>query len=304
MDEPEIHDLKSRAEKGVLYIVATPIGNMQDMTFRGVDILSSVDLIAAEDTRHTAGLLSYFNIRSQLISCHEHNEAQRADQIVEKLKSGASVALVSNAGTPAVSDPGYRIIKEAIAGGIRVIPIPGASAAIAAISASAMPSDMFCFIGFVPKKKGRQDALLKELADRKETLVFYESPRRLVALLQAIARHMGNRHVVVARELTKLHEEFLRGPVTVLIDQLEQRERIRGEVTLLVAGSEDQAGQDMDSLEDDIRKAIQEAGHSTSRLAVSLAKRYNLSKNEIYQEILKVKSQAKTDGDEDEKGEI
>ncbi len=146
-------DSKPRAENGVLYIVATPIGNMGDMTFRAVDILQSVDTVLAEDTRHTAGLLRHFNIRANLVSCHEYNEAVRAGQLVEKLTAGESAALVSNAGTPVVSDPGYRVVTEAIANNIPVVPIPGASAAIAALSASAMPSDRFCFIGFVPKKR-------------------------------------------------------------------------------------------------------------------------------------------------------
>ncbi len=296
-------EAKNRAEKGVLYIVATPIGNLHDMTFRAVDILSTVDVIAAEDTRHTARLLSFFNIRATLVSCHEYNEKQRADQLVNKLASGASVALVSNAGTPSVSDPGYRIVKKAVAAGIRVVPIPGVSAAITAMSASAMPSDMFSFIGFVPKKKGRQDALLRGLAERKETLVFYESPRRLIGLLNRILDHMGDRYAVVARELTKIHEEFLRGPVSRLIEVLEKRMSIKGEVTLLVSGKPDDAADDTALLDEEIRQALLEGRMSPSRLAASLARRYNLSKNDIYQDILTLKSRIETDADEDEKGD-
>lgn len=294
---------KPRAEKGVLYIVATPIGNMGDMTFRAVDILQRVDTVLAEDTRHTAGLLRHFNIRTNLVSCHEHNEAVRAGQLVEKLAAGESAALVSNAGTPAISDPGYRVVTEAIANNIPVVPIPGASAAIAALSASAMPSDRFCFIGFAPKKKGRQETLLKHLEERTETLVFYESPRRLIALLKSIEQHMGDRRAVVARELTKIHEEFLRGRVRDLIDRLEKRNPIKGEVTLLIAGKPDEPAVDPDVLEKEIRHALLEEPQSTARLAARLAKRYNGSKNEIYQEILKVKALLEEEADNDKKGD-
>ncbi|MFO8111780.1 MAG: 16S rRNA (cytidine(1402)-2'-O)-methyltransferase [Desulfosalsimonadaceae bacterium] len=294
-------DGKNRAEKGVLYIVATPIGNLQDMTFRAVDILKSVDVIAAEDTRHTLRLLSFFHIRGTMTPCHEHNENQCADRLVEQLAAGKSVALVSNAGTPSVSDPGYRLVKKAISAGIKVVPLPGASALVTAISASAMPSDMFCFVGFPPRKKSAQDALLQGLSGRKETLVFYESPKRLLSLLLAIERHMGDRYAVMARELTKIHEEFLRGPVSLLIEELEKRASIKGEVTLLVAGKPDEEKVDSNRLEEDIRASMAENQLSPSKLAARLAKRYNVSKNEIYQEILTIKSRGETDGSDDER---
>ncbi len=299
MDDP-----KNRAEKSVLYVVATPIGNLSDMTFRAVDILKSVDVIAAEDTRHTARLLSFFNIRAKLVSCHEHNENQRAEQLIERLASGQSVALVSNAGTPSISDPGYRVIKEAVAAGIKVVPLPGASAVVTAISASAMPTDMFCFVGFLPKKKGSQSSLLGSLSERRETLVFYESPKRLLSLLSAIKNHMGDRYAVIARELTKIHEEFIRGRISELIGQIDDRAVLKGEVTLLVAGRPEEPGEDTETLETEIRKLIQKDNLSTAMLAARLAKRYNLSKSHIYQEVIKVKSRMKNNGDSDEKGDF
>ncbi len=292
----------SIAEKGVLYVVATPIGNLRDMTFRAVDILNSVDLVAAEDTRHTAKLLSFYNIRAKLIACHEHNEAQCAERLAAELNSGKSVALVSDAGTPAISDPGYRIVMEAVSAGIRVVPIPGPSAAIAALSASGMPSDMFCFVGFAPKKKGARDVFLQSLSHRKETLVFYESPRRLLSMLAEIQHHMGDRYVVVARELTKIHEEFLRGPVSEIIGLVEDRVSIKGEVTLLVAGTSDKADVDENRLEEEILQSLSERRLSPSRLAASLAKRYNVSKNDIYQAILAVQSRMDTRGSGSDKG--
>ena len=299
MDDP-----KNSAEKSVLYVVATPIGNLSDMTFRAVDILKSVDVIAAEDTRHTARLLSFFNIRAKLVSCHEHNENQRAEQLINRLVSGQSVALVSNAGTPSVSDPGYRIVKEAVAAGIKVVPLPGASAVVTAISASAMPTDMFCFVGFLPKKKGSQSALLRSLSERRETLVFYESPRRLLPLLSTIKNHMGDRYAVIARELTKIHEEFIRGRISELIGQIEDRAVLKGEVTLLVAGRPETAGEDAETLEAEITKLILKDNLSTAMLAARLAKRYNLSKSDIYQEVIKVKSRMKNNGNGDKKGDF
>lgn len=278
------------AEKGVLYVIATPIGNLRDMTFRAVDILKSVDVVAAEDTRHTAGLLSFFQIRTRLVSCHEHNEAFRADRLVDRLRSGASIALVSNAGTPAVSDPGYRIVSAAVAQGIRVIPLPGACAAVAALSASGLPSDMFFFAGFAPRKQGKRDRLLLDLSGRRETLVFFESPVRLRSFLNAAACHLGDRYAVVARELTKMHEEFIRGRLSEITRQLADRKTIRGEVTVLIAGRTDSPSKDPAALEDDIRKSLLSENLSTSRLAARLADRYNGSKNEMYQEILTVKA--------------
>ncbi len=289
---------------GVLYIVATPIGNLGDITLRALEVLKSVDYIAAEDTRHTSRLLARFQVQqARLISCHEHNEAERADFLIEKLKSGASAALVSNAGTPAVSDPGYRVLAAAIENRIPVVPIPGVSAATTALSAAGMPSDMFCFIGFVPKKTGKRDQLLQELSTRRETLIFYESPNRLVDLLRAVAAQMGDRHAVVCRELTKVHEEFLRGAVSELIDKLVRRGRIKGEVTVLVAGGSRPLEGGSDVLAAEIREQLSLGRMTPSKLASRLAKRYHWSKNEIYQKILEIQSEMAENGHCAEKGE-
>ena len=284
-------DSGCKAEKGVLYIVATPIGHLGDMTFRAVGILKTVDVIAAEDTRTTARLLSHYDISTRLISCHEHNESERARQIVERLAAGQSAALVSDAGTPGLSDPGYRITLAAIREGFRVIPVPGACAAVAALSAAGMPTDRFLFAGFPPKKAGPLRMLLEDLAGRKETLVFYESPHRIVALLGSIQNQMGDRHVVVARELTKLHEEFIRGTAGEVEAALRKKEKIRGEITLLVSGKSDEKTgiPAPEELEAEIIGLLPD-NPSTARLAAILARRYNCSKNDMYQAILSVKS--------------
>ena len=284
-------DSGCNAENGVLYIVATPIGHMGDMTFRAVGILKTVDVIAAEDTRTTARLLSHYDIPTRRISCHEHNESERARQIVERLAAGQSAALVSDAGTPGLSDPGYRVALSAIDKGFRVVPVPGACAAVAALSAAGIPSDRFLFAGFPPKKPGPLQTLLEDLSGRQETLVFYESPHRIVSLLGSIRKQMGDRYVVVARELTKLHEEFIRGSAGEVEAALRQKEKIRGEITLLVSGKPDEKPgvPDPEELEAEILRCLRD-NPSTSRLAAALASRYNCSKNDMYQVILSVKS--------------
>ncbi|MGM0452681.1 MAG: 16S rRNA (cytidine(1402)-2'-O)-methyltransferase [Thermodesulfobacteriota bacterium] len=289
---------------GVLYIVATPIGNLGDITLRALEVLKSVDYIAAEDTRHTSRLLARFQVQqTRLISCHEHNEAERAGFLIEKLKSGASVALVSNAGTPTVSDPGYRVLAAAIENRIPVVPIPGVSAATTALSAAGMPSDRFCFIGFVPRKKNKRDQLLQELSMRRETLIFYESPNRLMDLLRAVFSQMGDRHAVVCRELTKVHEEFLRGPVSELIDMMAPRGRIKGEVTVLVAGGRQPIKAGAEALAAEIREQLSLGRMTPSRLASQLAGDYHMSKNEIYQKILEIQSEMAESGHQAGKGE-
>jgi 16S rRNA (cytidine1402-2'-O)-methyltransferase len=220
-----------------LYVVATPNGNLDDITLRAIRILSTVDLIAAEDTRHTARLLAHHHIRTSMISCHEHNEHQRAPELIAKIQSGSTVALVSDAGTPSVSDPGYRLVHMAIAQGLTVFPIPGVSAGITALCASGLPTDAFVFQGFAPKKKGRRLELLHQLATESRTLVFYESPRRVATLLEEIYAVMGDRRAVMARELTKLHEEFIRGRLSEIMTGLADRPPLKGECTLLVGGA-------------------------------------------------------------------
>ncbi len=207
---------------GTLYVVGTPIGNRDDITLRALNILRQVDLIAAEDTRKTRRFLESHDIKSNLISYHEHNEAERTPKLITKLKKGISIALVSNAGTPTVSDPGYQLITAALADNLNVIPIPGVSAATAALCVAGLPTNSYVFLGFPAKKKAKRRQQLNDLASEPRTLIFYESPRRILTLLGEIQEAMGDRYVVLAREMTKLHEEFLRGQLSEIVIQLKQ----------------------------------------------------------------------------------
>src|SRR5688572_6836744 len=219
---------------GKLYVISTPIGNLEDMTFRAVRHLREVQLVACEDTRQTRKLLTHYGIETATISYHEHNEAARARELVERMVSGQDVAIVSDAGTPLVSDPGYRLVRAAVDAGIVVIPVPGASAILAALASSGLPSDAFRFGGFLPAKSGQRRRLLEELADERATLIFYETPHRIVQALEDIHATLGNRLVAVARELTKVHEELLRGTALELAAILRERATIKGEMTLLI----------------------------------------------------------------------
>jgi 16S rRNA (cytidine1402-2'-O)-methyltransferase len=223
------------SQAGRLYIVATPIGNLEDITLRAIRILREVGLIAAEDTRHTRQLLNAFEIRTPLTSLHEHNEEQKSQSLILKMVDGLSVAYVSDAGTPGLSDPGFRLIRAAIAHDIPVVPIPGVSAVVTALSASGLPMNHFSFQGFLPGKAARRRQHLAALAGEKGTLVFYESPNRLPCTLRDVFDLMGNRDVVICRELTKVYESFIRGPVQTVIETLAGQ-RIKGEVTLLLSG--------------------------------------------------------------------
>jgi 16S rRNA (cytidine1402-2'-O)-methyltransferase len=224
---------------GILYVVATPLGNLEDLTARATRILREVDLIACEDTRHTAGLLQAFGIRTSTTSYFEHNEREKVPMILEALRSGRNVALVTDAGTPAVSDPGYRLVRDARDAGLPVIPVPGPSAVIAALSVSGLPSDRFLFVGFLPSRMSARRASLDELAARRETLVFYESPLRVRAALADMRQALGDRDAFLCREATKVHEEYRRGRLSQLAEHLGRGERVRGEIVLVVAGAED-----------------------------------------------------------------
>ena len=282
-------DRKDKIKKGKLYIVATPIGNKDDITLRAVKVLGEVDLIAAEDTRETGKLLAYHKIKNNLISYHEHNETRRAPELINKLEKGLSIALVSDAGTPSVSDPGYRLINNAIAENIRIIPVPGVSAATAALSASGLATDSFIFIGFAVKKKEKRQKQLKELADENKTIIFYESPRRILSFLDEIVETIGDRHAVLAREMTKRYEEFIRGLLSDISRKLKKRPSIKGELTLLVAGNDSSAPVSMDAVRADIIKCLKGKETRLSDLARMLSKKHNLPKNIIYDEALKIK---------------
>jgi len=282
-------DRKEKIKKGKLYIVATPIGNKDDITLRAIKVLGEVDLIAAEDTRETGKLLAYHKIKNNLISYHEHNETRRALELINKLEKGLSIALVSDAGTPSVSDPGYRLINEAIAENIRIIPVPGVSAATAALSASGLATDSFIFIGFAAKKKEKRKNQLKKLADENKTIIFYESPRRILSFLDEIIETMGDRYAVLAREMTKRYEEFKRGLLSEIREDLKKRPAVKGEITLLVAGNDSSARVSMDAVRADIDKCLKKEEIRLPELARILSKKYNLPKNIIYDEALKIK---------------
>lgn len=276
---------------GTLYVTATPIGNLGDITLRAIAILRTVDMVAAEDTRQTGILLKAHQIDTRLISYHEHNEKQRAGQLIEKMQAGAAVALVSDAGTPTISDPGYRLVCAAVAAGIDVVPLPGVSAATAALSVAGLPTDAFAFIGFTEKKAGKRIKQLTDLADRRETLIFYESPRRLSVLLEDIQHCMGDRQVVVAREMTKKFEEFIRGPVSQVIAELEARSGVKGECTLLVSGKLAADPADVETIKTEIARQLAAGKAGTSEISKQLAREFRISKKEAYALVLEVKTQ-------------
>lgn len=272
----------------MLYIVATPIGNLEDITLRALRVLREVDLIAAEDTRQTRKLLARYDIQTELTSYHEHNERSKAVQLVERLESGESIALVSDAGTPTVSDPGYHLVREAVARGIRVSPIPGASAVTTALSASGLPTGRFAFEGFLPSRRSQRLEALAGHKSERRTLIYYESPHRIAETLKDIHEVLGDRQMAVARELTKIHEEFTRGLVSEVLAQLSSRE-LRGECTLVVAGSSPPGAFDERELEAEIR-SLKESGLKASAIAKALAQIHDVPKREVYRKVLAEKT--------------
>jgi len=272
---------------GALFIVATPIGNLEDITYRAVRVLREVSLIACEDTRHTRTLLEHYGIEKPAISYHDHNETERAPELVSRMIAGETVALVTDAGTPLLSDPGYRLVKAAILNGIPVTPIPGPSAALAALAASGLPTDAFHFAGFLPHKPVQRARVLQSLAGEEATLVFYEAPHRLLESLAAIEETLGARPVVVARELTKIHEEFLRGTAAEIRAGLAARESIKGECTILI-GKAIQPPPDDTPLEEAV-EALVGAGASRMEAIKQVARRRGLPKRAVYDRLLRVK---------------
>jgi 16S rRNA (cytidine1402-2'-O)-methyltransferase len=270
---------------GTLYLVASPIGNLEDITFRAVRILNECDFIACEDTRHTATLLHHYGIHKPLISYHDHNEAGRAAELVVKLRAGSNIALVSDAGMPLVADPGYRLVAAAVAEGISVQPIPGPSALVTALAASGLPTDSFRFEGFLPAKSGQRSSVLEELRNEQTTLVFYEAPHRILDTLADLERILGVRPVVVARELTKMHEEFLRGTARQILDILSARDAVKGEITLLIGKGAKGETMEQTSVEEAVAECMRE-GLSRMDAVKAVAKRRGLSKREVYAQTL------------------
>jgi 16S rRNA (cytidine1402-2'-O)-methyltransferase len=265
---------------GTLYIVATPIGNLEDITLRALRVLKEVDWIACEDTRQTRKLLEHFGIAKPMMSYYEHNEAARAAELVERMMTGASVALVTDAGTPLVSDPGYRLVQAAIAAAIRVVPVPGPSAAVGALSAAGLPTDAFRFCGFLPPKSSQRRKTLEQLKPETGTLIFYETPHRILEALEDVSAVMGPRPVVIARELTKLHEEFLRGTAAELRAELASRPSVKGEITLLI-GKGEAFEADGTPIEEAVRAAEKE-GLPRMEAIKHVARQRGLSKREVY----------------------
>lgn len=275
--------MATEPKPGTLYIVGTPIGNLEDMTFRSVRILQSVDMIAAEDTRHTGKLLQHFQIKTPQMSYHEHNRNSRIPEIIEQLKYGKAIALVSDAGMPGISDPGYELIKACVDAEIDVVPIPSATAAITALSASGLPTNRFVFDGFLPAKSQQRREYLESLLIETRTLVFYESPHRLRETLQDFADILGSdRQIVIARELTKLYEEFWRGTIEEAIAHYQQKEP-QGEYTLLVAGIEPSKPQITEAELKAELLGMMKQGASRSQASRQLAKEISISRNKLYQ---------------------
>ena len=268
---------------GTLYIVATPIGNLEDITFRAVRVLGEVDLIACEDTRQTRKLLDRYSIARPLVSYHEHNEQARSADLLRELESGKNIALVSDAGTPLIADPGYRLVEQARELGISVCPIPGASALVTALSASGLPTDSFTFHGFLPAKKGQRRRVLEGLRASQATLVFYEAPHRILETLEDIQEILGPRPVVLAREVTKLHEEFLRGPAAEIREALEKRPSVKGEITVMI-GKGEALQVDDTPLAEAVEKLVQ-SGVPRMDALKTVARQRGLSKREVYKRL-------------------
>ena len=272
-----------------LYLVGTPIGNLEDITLRALRILKEVDVIACEDTRQTQKLLNHFAIPARTTSYHEHNEMTRSAELVKEIQGGAKVALVSDAGMPGISDPGYRLVALAIRHQIPVVPIPGASAFLVALVASGLPTDSFRFSGFLPAKRGERRATLQAVTNSPCTQIFYEAPHRIVEALEDVVEVLGNaRDVVVAREVTKLHEEFLRGSAGEVLEQLKARESVRGEITLLIGKGEEKSAEAVagrTSVRQRVEQIMTEEKIDEKAALKKVAKERGISKSEAYREL-------------------
>jgi 16S rRNA (cytidine1402-2'-O)-methyltransferase len=281
-----------RKMPGTLYIVATPIGNLEDITQRALRVLGEVDLIACEDTRHTKVLLHHFGIKTKTISYHEHNERERAATLVGRLQLGQNVAIVSDAGTPLISDPGFRMVEAAIAHDIPIVPIPGPNAGVAALVASGLPSDQFIFAGFLPTRANARRTRLKELCAIPATLIFYEAPHRIAATLQDAHLTLGDRDAVIAREVTKLHEEFARGRLSDLARRFSQASATRGEIVLLISGTamnETVAVDSSPSLVDRVRQ-LENEGLDAKAALKKAARESGLKRAEAYRLLIAQKN--------------
>jgi 16S rRNA (cytidine1402-2'-O)-methyltransferase len=278
---------QDNSRTGCLYLVATPIGNLEDITVRAIRVLKEADLVACEDTRQTQKLLQHYGIHKELISYHAHNELTRAPELVIQLEEGAQVALVSDAGTPVVSDPGHRLVVLCLRHHIPVVPIPGPSAFVAALAASGLPTEEFLFVGFLPSRAGARRKKLDDLKSEPRAIVLYEAPHRLADTLADAAEILGQRNAVVAREITKIHEEFLRGSLGELRDAARQREP-RGEITLLIGPAEEGVPQAAPtvSLKKRVEQLETELGLDRKAALKQAARERGLGKREAYKQLL------------------
>ncbi|HWW13482.1 MAG TPA: 16S rRNA (cytidine(1402)-2'-O)-methyltransferase [Candidatus Dormibacteraeota bacterium] len=295
-DQPAAASQKSLHAGPALYLVATPIGNLEDITLRAVQVLKEVDVIACEDTRQTQKLLNHYGITTRTISYHEHNEITRSAELVKEMQEGASIALVTDAGMPGISDPGFRLISLAIRHHLPVVPIPGASAFLAALVASGLPTDSFRFSGFLPAKRGERRAALEAIRTSPRTQVFYEAPHRIVEALADVVEVLGNaRRVVIAREVTKLHEEFLRGRAGEILETLKARDGVKGEITLLIGNAEEkdirvETGTLVrPSVRQRVEQIVVEEKVDEKSALKKVAKERGISKSEAYRELQRSK---------------
>ncbi len=279
---------------GILYLVATPIGNLEDITFRAIRILKEVDVIACEDTRHAQHLLNHYSISTPTVSYHEHNELTRAPELVLHLEEGSHIALVSDAGMPLISDPGFRLVQLAIRHNIPVVPIPGASALVAALSAAGLPVDKFRFLGFLPSKKSQRRKAIEELKGAHKTLVFYEAPHRLVDMLEDTKEVLGDPPVVVAREVTKVHEEFCRGTASEVIARFKKKP-VKGEITVLVAPqlATQVAAQGNGPIQDEVKRLMSAEGMDERAALKSVARSRGIPRSDAYRQLQAEKSAGK-----------
>ena len=271
---------------GKLYVVATPIGNLEDITIRALNVLKEVDLIAAEDTRHTLKLLNHYEISKPLISYHRHNEETKKNILIEKITAGENIALVSDAGTPGICDPGEEVIKEAIENNIEIIPIPGACAFVNALICSGINTKEFTFIGFLPLNKKLRKQKLNEIMETNKTLIMYEAPHKLKTTMQDLKTVLGNRKIVLARELTKIHEEFIRGTVDELLTKVDE---LKGEFVIIIEGTlhTDEAKNEINNLSlEDHYKFYEKQGLENKEIIKRIAKDRDVRKNEIYMHFL------------------
>jgi 16S rRNA (cytidine1402-2'-O)-methyltransferase len=280
--------VSSENSRGRLFVVGTPIGCLEDVTLRALRILKAADLIACEDTRQTQKLLNHYSIRSRTVSYHQHNEMTRAPELVIQMEQGVDIALVTDAGMPVISDPGYRLVHLAIRHNIPVIPVPGAAAFVAALAASGLPVEKFRFLGFLPSKKGARRKALEELKEATKTLVFYEAPHRVLEMLKDVRDVLGDRQVVVAREVTKLHEEFVRGSASEVLARLKQKP-VKGEITVLVGGELNGAPDSSSSsparpIRRELEQAMEEQGLDERRALKRVARSRGISKSEAYRQ--------------------